>query len=510
VEGPGVPGYSSCVAGVGFEGFEGIEVFGGFGASEAGAAAAASRRDRFFIARSALRFLAARSQVCFLFAMVNALQLREGRLARPVAPSRASYLPADGHATAGCTAIAARGRWRTGPETAMTRRITILSLALLMACGRADAPDTARPDDAPARPRLVEDLRLDANAEDFSLVGRVAVGADGRMAIALPQDMEVRLYDPAGNRIASVGRRGGGPGEFKHLGAMTWIGDTLMVDDQRQRRVTYIDAAGAVLRTVPLPGPMAPTALSATSADTTFRFFIAHSGSTTGDILGMAHVSVGPPSSTGSSPWRVLSLAPDGSARIIAQPPQYEDERWTVTIAGLSNYIPFALRPQIVFAVDGSRIAFLTADQSTAVATYSLTVLNADGEPLFARDYSLPGEAIPPAAVDSAIAAMAPPGQPREEGSDPSRFQALARERMPAVYAPVERVMLAVDGTTWLTMRATAAGTEALILDAHGTLVSTVPLPPRSRVQNATSTNVWMTETDEFDLVSVVRYRIER
>jgi hypothetical protein len=35
-------------------------------------------------------------------------------------------------------------------------------------------------------------------------------------------------------------------------------------------------------------------------------------------------------------------------------------------------------------------------------------------------------------------------------------------------------------------------------------------LPPRSRVQNATSTNVWMTETDEFDLVSVVRYRIER
>jgi hypothetical protein len=114
VEGPGVPGYSSCVAGVGFEGFEGIEVFGGFGASEAGAAAAASRRDRFFIARSALRFLAARSQVCFLFAMVNALQLREGRLARPVAPSRASYLPADGHATAGCTAIAARGRWRTG------------------------------------------------------------------------------------------------------------------------------------------------------------------------------------------------------------------------------------------------------------------------------------------------------------------------------------------------------------------------------------------------------------
>ncbi|HUF67497.1 MAG TPA: hypothetical protein VMM79_02510 [Longimicrobiales bacterium] len=392
----------------------------------------------------------------------------------------------------------------------MTRRITILSLALLTGCGRADAPDTAQPDDTPPRLRLIEDLRLDANAEDFSLVGRVAVGEDGRMAIALPQDMEVRLYDPAGSLIASVGRQGGGPGEFQHLGAMTWIGDTLMVDDQRQRRVTYIDAAGAVVRTVPLPGPMAPTALSATAADTTFRFFIAYSGSTSGDILGIAHVGVGPPSATGTSSRRILSLAPDGSARIIAEPPQYEDERWEVTIAGLSQHIPFALQPQLVFAVDGSRIAFLTADQSTADATYSLTVLDADGELLFARDYSSPGEAIPPAAVDSAIAAMAPPGQPREEGSDPSRFQALARERMPAVYTPVERVMLALDSTTWLTMRATADGTEAIVLDAHGTLVSTVPLPPRSRVQNATATHVWMTETDEFDLVSIVRYRIER
>ena len=48
------------------------------------------------------------------------------------------------------------------------------------------------------------------------------------------------------------------------------------------------------------------------------------------------------------------------------------------------------------------------------------TVLDAVGDPLFARDYSCADKAIPPAAVDSAIAAMAPrPGQPREQGSDP-------------------------------------------------------------------------------------------
>jgi hypothetical protein len=81
---------------------------------------------------------------------------------------------------------------------------------------------------------------------------------------------------------------------------------------------------------------------------------------------------------------------------------------------------------------------------------------------------------------------------------------------LPAVYAPVERFRLALDGTTWLTMRATADGSGALVLDAEGNLVSTVPLPPRSRAQNATATHVRMTETDEFDLVSMVRNRIER
>jgi hypothetical protein len=34
--------------------------------------------------------------------------------------------------------------------------------------------------------------------------------------------------------------------------------------------------------------------------------------------------------------------------------------------------------------------------------------------------------------------------------------------------------------------------------------------PPRSRIHDASATHVWMTEVGAFDLVSVVRYRIER
>jgi hypothetical protein len=183
-----------------------------------------------------------------------------------------------------------------------------------------------------------------------------------------------------------------------------------------------------------------------------------------------------------------------------------------ITIGGLSKYLPFALQPQIVFSADGSRFAFLTADLSRREGTYAVAVLEANGDTVFAREYPFQGVSIPSSAIDSAIAAMAPrPGQPREEGAAPlSRFQDAARQRIPAVYAPVERIVLGLDHTVWLTLRATPEGREAVVLDARGTPMATVPLPARSVVQGATSSHLWVTETDADDLASIVRYRIAR
>ena len=99
----------------------------------------------------------------------------------------------------------------------------------------------------------------------------------------------------------------------------------------------------------------------------------------------------------------------------------------------------------------------------------------------------------------------------REEGgAHPRRFQAAARERMPRVYSPVEAIMLAADSTTWISMRPTSDGADAIVLDPRGNLRASVPLPARSRIQHATRTHLWVTEVDDFDLTSAVRYRIDR
>lgn len=362
------------------------------------------------------------------------------------------------------------------------------------------------------RLQLVEDLRLDANVEDFSAFSRVIVGPKGQMAVPLAQDMEIRLYDAAGRRVATAGRRGSGPGEFQHFGAVVWIGDTLFVDDQRERRVTYIGPAGEVLRTRALPQPRVPRTDGRAISDSSFLFFIAQAGSADGAVFGIAALSSGRLAGpTGAYQRVLLSLSTDGAARVIATPPPYNDARWMITIGGLENRVPFALEPQIVFSADGSRFAFMTTDQSVRDGTYAVTVFDARGDTVFARRYPFRGVPIPRSAVDSAIEAMAPKsGAPREEGSDPSRFQAVARQRIPATYAPVERIVLGLDHTTWLTLRATPQGREALVLNAVGTVVASVLLPPQSRVQQATSSHLWVTEADADGLTSVVRYRIVR
>ena len=65
------------------------------------------------------------------------------------------------------------------------------------------AAATAQPD--VPRLQLVQDLRLDAKVEDFSAFSRVIVGPKGQMAVPLAQDMEIRLYDAAGRRVATAG-----------------------------------------------------------------------------------------------------------------------------------------------------------------------------------------------------------------------------------------------------------------------------------------------------------------
>lgn len=84
---------------------------------------------------------------------------------------------------------------------------------------------------------------------EFFRIGTAASLASGNIVVANGGTHELRFYDPSGEHIRTVGRRGEGPAEFGFLSTL-WIGpgDTILVLDSTRRRIVYFDSAGALVR----------------------------------------------------------------------------------------------------------------------------------------------------------------------------------------------------------------------------------------------------------------------
>lgn len=107
--------------------------------------------------------------------------------------------------------------------------------------------------------RLSDEPRLDIGVLDgdpaYQLfrVGSAVKLSDGRIVVANGGTRELRFYDPNGVHLLSVGREGGGPGEF---GELMWVralpGDTLLTYDWRNRRLSFFDPGGEFVRSFQL------------------------------------------------------------------------------------------------------------------------------------------------------------------------------------------------------------------------------------------------------------------
>jgi hypothetical protein len=363
---------------------------------------------------------------------------------------------------------------------------------------------------APAQPtaprvRLVEELRLDATVEDFPTVSRVHVGPRGQIVVPIVQDMQLRIYDSTGKRVAAVGRRGAGPVEFQAMSIVGWLRDTLWVGDIRQRRTTFIGPDHEVLRTTPWPQNEGSQGGNEPRMWSFAPLALLSDGSAIGQALIESTVD-GQQKVQGVYAHRSAS----GAMRALIETGYMEDQPWMMVVSGLGRSVPFVLSPQYAFANDGSRIAELTAPAPRgAEGAFTVTVRGPRGDTLASRAFPFRGVPIPREARDSALASFIPPeGRPREGPPDlPQRFQAIARERMTAVYTPVESILLGLDRTIWLALRPTSEGRGYLILDGSAEPIGSLQVPAGTRVRQASATHVWVTETDADGLSSVVRYR---
>lgn len=360
---------------------------------------------------------------------------------------------------------------------------------------------TAAAQPAAPRVRLVEELRLDATTEDFPSVTRVFVGPDGRIVVPINADMHLRVYDTSGKKIGVVGRRGSGPGEFNSVSLVGWAADTMWVGDVRQYRTSFFAPDLTLLRTT--AWSQSPTPIN--DAERLGYFYpaaILPDGSAIGEGLIM-------PTGTERGPSRgsaTVRRSSSGALTLLARRPPDEEAPWMMWVSGLGQLVPFALQPQRVF--DARRFAELTAPIPTSQdGTFNVTVISTTGDTVYSRRYPFRGVLIPRAAKDSAAASFL--GRRTEGPADtPRRFQAMAHERMSSWYIPVETIMLGHDRTVWIGMRPAAEGRPYLVLNAAGDPVGTVTVPRSTRVRQARADRIWVTETDDDGLSSVVRYRV--
>ncbi|HEX9692043.1 MAG TPA: 6-bladed beta-propeller [Gemmatimonadales bacterium] len=104
-----------------------------------------------------------------------------------------------------------------------------------------------------------EVVRIGAlDVEGPAMLGQVtAVEADaqGRLWVFEGQAQELRVFDTTGAHVRTIGRRGGGPGEFEQVIGMGWGPDgNLWLLDPSNNRFTLVDTVGTVVTTRPAIG----------------------------------------------------------------------------------------------------------------------------------------------------------------------------------------------------------------------------------------------------------------
>ena len=95
---------------------------------------------------------------------------------------------------------------------------------------------------------VIRSLEDDASAV-FSDVRDVEALPQGRIAVVNGSGNEILVFDASGERVATWGGTGDGPGEFRSLEWLAFLPpDTLAAGDRGLRRVTVLDAAGQYVR----------------------------------------------------------------------------------------------------------------------------------------------------------------------------------------------------------------------------------------------------------------------
>lgn len=337
----------------------------------------------------------------------------------------------------------------------------------------------------------------DSVAQLSRIVGAVRL-ADGRIVVADAAAAALRLFDPEGRSLGTIGGRGAGPGEFASIGGMARLpGDTILVWDQQQARASVFSPGGELIRSVRLPGLGALPVFVGALAD---GALVLTSGT---DAAQMAGAS----GSERRDPVVLLHYGPGGDLRDtvgrFAGPEMYldsDDGMFSRTGVIFGRTTAFAVVRDRVFAAETGGYELVEHLTSGRVARR----IRRDVEPRTAsrQDLELYRQFL------------------REQnlGGTPGPFRARAAARMQALphraTLPILNSMLAdANDNLWVERyQVPGRGVEGAwdVFDGDGRWLGTVPMPTGLRVVDIGRDYILGVVKDEMEVEQVWIYRLLR
>lgn len=390
---------------------------------------------------------------------------------------------------------------RSSSRRSVVAHATVAASVFSLACGTgADTPTVARRE-------LVAEVRIGDDetgpAYEFTEISQV-VARSGAVYVVQNGVPEIRVFDSHGQHLRTIGRRGGGPGEFDVLQSIGFLADTLWSIDPNLRRLSLFSPTGALILTIPIE--RVPAELGANG-----QFYFAYPMALMGDgsILGFGGstgraIAAGQVTATpllrmtrGGRTLDTLGWVPIGNEHLILR-----SATWT-----MYRVQPFSDAPLTAYAPAAQQIYVIDRRSATDAAgpVVSVTALRANGDTAWSNAYPYT-----PVRLDARVADSV-----RRHLHQALRMQFSAEEIDRALYVPQYRppvvaALAGEDGSLWLRWDEATSPNVFAVIGADGRLLAQVHGSPRVRLRWASGETVWGEELDDNDVPVIVRYRIVR
>ncbi len=326
----------------------------------------------------------------------------------------------------------------------------------------------------------------------------------------------VRVFEPDGTLFGTFGGKGEGPGEFQGIGPIGWVGDSLWVLDRPSYRFTFFSKDGGFLSSFLVPfefqmGPDDP--------------FPPHPSGllSDGTIYGTLSVGARDVAEGKATHRHIVLLSRKGEITNLVDSIPYGRNTWQVSDPdhprGMMMYPPQPFGDGSLWGIHPNEpaLSILEREAPNGIedAVFRLVKLSVQGDTVFARTHPYAPIPISSAEIDSTLNANV-----RQwvewgvmGGAPAGRLRMWAEQEFytPSFSPPITNMVIGRDGGYWLRGFPVEEGTvEWYSFDSSGIPLGRVRFPVGFTMLAGEAETVWGTESDEFDVPYLVRFRVHR